>query len=205
LTWASRVPTIAAGSVTVQPEPAKPYLSDAERALLLALARDALEAAVRRRPARAIPGDHAGRLGSPGACFVTLQAFGQLRGCIGSLEARLPLSEATCDMAAAAALRDPRFMPVSESELPHVRLSLSVLTPLERIADPAQVRVGEHGLVISRAERRGVLLPQVATENGWDRETFLDRTCVKAGLLPGAWREPGTNIDVFRAEVFGED
>ncbi len=181
------------------------YLGPDERRALLRVARDGLEAAVLGRPPEPVPGELAGHLGAPGACFVTLVEGGELRGCIGGLEASEPLSQAARAMAAAAALRDPRFRPVQPAELPRVELSLSVLTPLRRLVDPAELEVGRHGLVVTRGGHRGVLLPQVAVEHGWDRAAFLARTCQKAGLPLDAWRDPETVLEVFSAEVVREE
>jgi AmmeMemoRadiSam system protein A len=180
------------------------YLDATERQTLLLAARDALEACVERRTPHPGPEDRSGRLGELGACFVTLYLRDDLRGCIGNLEAREPLGSAVRSMTEAAALRDPRFSPVAPAELSHIRISLSVLTPLRVIHGVEEIEVGIHGLVISRGSQRGVLLPQVASERGWDRETFLDQTCLKAGLPPEAWRDPDTRVEVFSAEVFGE-
>jgi len=178
-------------------------LSDAERRTVLRIAEDALEAAVTHRPPRPVQGEAEGHLGEPGACFVTLYEHGDLRGCIGSLVPTAPLGQVVRAMTEAAALRDPRFRPVSPPELPGLSLSLSVLTPMRRIDDPREVQVGLHGLVVSRGDRRGVLLPQVAVERGWDRETFLEQTCIKASLPIDAWQDPETTLEVFSAEVFG--
>ena len=180
------------------------YLTPEERQELLRVARDGLEAAVAGRPPDVHPAERTGHLAEPGACFVTLYEGGELRGCIGGLEARMPLSDCVRAMAEAAALRDPRFHPVAPAELPGIDLSLSVLTPLRRIDDPRHLEPGVHGLVVSRGHARGVLLPQVAAERDWDRETFLAQTCRKAGLPEDAWRDPATTLEVFTAEVFAE-
>lgn len=182
----------------------EPYLSNDERQELLRVARDGLESAVEGRPADVTAAEQAGHLAEPGACFVTLYERGELRGCIGGLEAKMPLAQCVRAMAEAAALRDPRFHPVAPAELSQIDLSLSVLTPLRRIDDPAQLQPGVHGLVVSRGDARGVLLPQVAAERDWDRETFLAQTCRKAGLPEDAWRDPSTTLEVFTAEVFAE-
>ena len=186
------------------PSGERPHLDAMERATLLAVAGDALEAAVGGRPPRRIAGEDRGHLAEPGACFVTLRERGHLRGCIGTLEARIPLAEETRAMTAAAALRDPRFPPVSVEELPSLALSLSVLSPMRTITDVAEIEVGRHGIAIERPPHRGVLLPQVAVELGWDRQTFLAQTCAKAGLPADAWRDPGTQIEIFEADVFGD-
>ncbi len=108
-------------------------------------------------------------------------------------------------MAVAAASQDPRFPPLSRDELDEVDLEISVLSPLRRIKDVSEIEVGKHGIYIISPRGRGVLLPQVATEYGWDRDTFLDQTCVKAGLAPGCWRDPSTEIYIFSAQIFGEE
>ncbi len=134
--------------------------------------------------------------------FVTIHKRGQLRGCIGYIEGHGPLHKTIEDMAEAAAFRDPRFSPVKENELPELEFEISVLTPLKRIKDVDEVQVGKHGIYIKKGWFSGLLLPQVATEYGWDRQTFLEHTCQKAGLPPNAWKEKDTEIYIFSADVF---
>ena len=134
--------------------------------------------------------------------FTTLYLHGKLRGCVGYPGAILPLFRTVIETAQAAAFDDPRFAPVSIEEAEALKISLSVLSPL-RLIRADDVEIGRHGLVISHAGRRGLLLPQVATEHGWDRITFLEQTCRKAGLPANAWRE-GAVIEAFTAEVFGD-
>jgi AmmeMemoRadiSam system protein A len=142
-------------------------------------------------------------LASPAGAFVTLHAAGgELRGCIGFVEARRPLWTTVWAAARDAALEDPRFDAVRPSEVRDLLIEISVLSPLQP-ALPRNVRVGEHGIVLSLGPRRGLLLPQVATERGWSRERFLDAGCEKAGLPRDAWRT-GASLEVFTAEVFGE-
>jgi AmmeMemoRadiSam system protein A len=139
--------------------------------------------------------------------FVTLRrrADGELRGCVGTLRPpRAGLRSLVAETAWASASRDSRFPPVEPGELAGLRIEISILGPLAELAAEAVV-VGVHGLVVRRRGRHGLLLPQVAVEHQLDRETFLDWTCRKAGLLPGEWREPGCEISGFTAEVFGED
>jgi len=138
-----------------------------------------------------------------GAAFVTLKRGDELRGCVGVLSATKPLVHTVGEMALSAALSDPRFPPVAASELDDLTIEISVLSPPQPIR-PEQIEVGVHGLVVVRGLNRGVLLPQVATENNWDRETFLAHTCLKAGLPEDAWRDPQTSILAFAAQVFGE-
>ncbi len=136
--------------------------------------------------------------------FVSLHtASGELRGCIGTILPVGPLDETVTRMAVAAAVEDPRFLPVTLPELANLHIEISALTVPEP-ADPERVEVGRHGLIVTRGPRKGLLLPQVAPEWGWDRFEFLDQTCRKAGLPAGTWREPGTRVEWFEAEVWGE-
>jgi AmmeMemoRadiSam system protein B/AmmeMemoRadiSam system protein A len=136
--------------------------------------------------------------------FVTINKGGDLRGCIGNFVSRQPLYETVIDMAISAASRDPRFSPVKKGELDDLELEISVLSPLRKITDVNEIEVGKHGIYIIKGRNRGVLLPQVATEYGWDRLTFLEQTCRKAGLDMDAWKE-GADILIFDAEVFSEE
>jgi AmmeMemoRadiSam system protein A len=135
--------------------------------------------------------------------FVTVSKAGELRGCVGFVEAARPLIQAVTD-AARRAVVDDRFAPVTRAELADLRLEISVLTPLSPIA-PQDVVVGSHGLLIRHAGRSGLLLPQVAVEHAWDREAFLDHTCRKAGLPSDSWKQPGVELLGFEAEVFAEE
>ncbi len=176
-------------------------LSAAERASLLRLARTQIERTLQGSEPAAL--DAGGSTLGAGA-FVSLHVAGRLRGCIGTFETSRPVQEQVREMATAAATRDPRFPPVTTAELPEVDIEISVLTPPRVVDDVSEIVVGRHGLVVTRGYRRGVLLPQVATEHGWDRQTFLEHTCVKAGLPPDSWQAPETVVEVFTAEVFGE-
>ena len=175
----------------------------AQRHRLLGLARAQLEYLLSDGPEPELP-DDAPELMEPRGVFVTLKRQGLLRGCIGTLLPELPLGRAILEMAEAAALQDPRFPPVRGLELPDMEIEISVLTPFEPVQDPEAIEVGVHGLFIRRGDFSGLLLPQVPTEYGWDREEFLDQTCRKAGLPAGAWRDPETHIWRFSAEVFSE-
>lgn len=169
---------------------------------LLTLARRAVEAAVKGEPAPSLPADLPLLREKCGA-FVTLKKHGELRGCIGCPEPVKELGDAIRDSARSAALHDPRFPAVRPGELPELEIELSVLTPPEPVADIKDIEVGTHGLIIRKGFQSGLLLPQVATEWGWDRQTFLEYTCRKAGLPPDAWQR-GAEILSFSAEVFGE-
>ncbi len=180
---------------------AAPYLDAEERSALLGIARRAIESYLRERKVPGIEGA-AGKLSEAGSAFVTLTKNRRLRGCIGYTEAVAPLYRVVQECAVAAATEDPRFPPVSAAELPSLRIEISVLTPLVPIL-PEEVEVGRHGLMVTKGRMRGLLLPQVPSEMGWDLETFLDQTCVKAGLPSSAWRH-GATLQGFTAEVFGE-
>ncbi len=134
--------------------------------------------------------------------FVTIQKKGQVRGCIGYIKAYEPLHKTVEKMAAEAAFRDPRFPPVKEKELSELDIEISVLTPLRKITDVNEIEVGKHGIYIMKGGWSGLLLPQVATEYGWDRQTFLEHTCQKAGLPPNAWKEKDAEIYIFSADIF---
>jgi len=136
--------------------------------------------------------------------FVTLKIGGRLRGCIGTVEPRKPLKDTVREMARAAATGDPRFLPIDSMELPAIDLEISVLSPSRRVHSPEEIVAGTHGLIIERGLNRGLLLPQVATEQGWDVETFLGCACEKAGLPSNAWRDKNTRIFIFTALVFAE-
>jgi hypothetical protein len=134
--------------------------------------------------------------------FVTLKINGQLRGCIGHIVGDEPLTQTIVKMARAAAFEDPRFPPLSKAELDRVEIEISILSPLERVPDLNKIVPGKHGLLVRKGWYSGLLLPQVATEWGWDRETFLAHTCQKAGLPMNCWQDPETEIYWFQAVVF---
>jgi AmmeMemoRadiSam system protein A len=181
-------------------------LSDGDKKALLRIARDSIEAALTGDP-RPRPAVDSEALKCLCGCFVTLRNGEELRGCIGTFAAGMPLHQTVRQMAGAA-LRDPRFLerPVTARELPHIHIEISVLTPLERIQDPMkQIELGRHGICIDGPLGSGCFLPQVATETGWTLEQFLARCCAgKAGLPPDAWKWPEVAVYRFEAEVFGE-
>ena len=135
--------------------------------------------------------------------FVTLHHLDRLRGCIGYLESDRPLVDVVARCAVSASNADPRFPPLARSEFPEITLEISVLGPIEPVADVNEIEIGRHGLIVQAGPARGLLLPQVATERGWNRETFLGYTCLKAGLASNAWKT-GVLLFKFEAEVFGE-
>ena len=136
-------------------------------------------------------------------CFVTIKQKGELRGCIGNFVSDQPLYQLVQEMAVSAATRDPRFYPMKVDDLTDFTLDISVLSPLEKAASVEEIKVGKHGIYIVKGSYRGVLLPQVATEYGWNRDQFLQHTCIKAGLPQDAWQGE-CDIYIFSAQVFGE-
>jgi hypothetical protein len=176
-------------------------LREEEKRLLHHIARRAIEDVARGEPVPGFKVDSGILMDKRGA-FVTLKKHGQLRGCIGYIKGIKPLYRAVAEMAVAAAFNDPRFTPVTEAELRDLEIEISVLTPLKRVDDVGQIQVGRDGIYIKRGNYAGLLLPQVATEYGWDRKTFLERTCLKAGLSKDAWKDENTRIYVFSADVF---
>jgi uncharacterized protein len=177
--------------------------SDQQKKKLLALARRTIEEGAfgNKKPR---PETDDADLAIPAGAFVSLHKRGGLRGCIGRFEADSPLNETVIDMAWAASKNDPRFNEVGKEELPDIDIEISVLSPLRKISDVKEIKVGRHGIYIIRGGRRGTLLPQVALEQGWNRETFLRHTCMKAGLPPDAYKDEGTDIYIYDALVFGE-
>ena len=180
-------------------------LNETQRQLLLKLARTSIESTLAGNAPAGSEDEFDEVLRRPAGAFVTLRTrSGDLRGCIGSIQAVQPLYRAVITSAISAAFRDPRFLPVRADEMEHLELEISVMGPIEEVRDVQDINVGRDGLIISRGRNAGLLLPQVATEYGWDRDTFLDQTCVKAGLPPGAWRTQQARIEKFAAEVFSE-
>lgn len=180
-------------------------LSDDHRKTLLTIARQSIAAVLGGRAPEWNAGDFDDVLRRPAGAFVTLKTHeGDLRGCIGSIRAVDPLYKAVASSAISAAFRDPRFAPLHAGELEQLDLEISVMGPIEAVTNFEDIVVGRDGLIISRDRYAGLLLPQVATEYRWDRETFLQQTCVKAGLPRDAWRDADCRIEKFSAVVFGE-
>ncbi len=180
-------------------------LSKEEKLYLLKLCRKTLEAYFQGKifHPEPPPRDKYPHLYEKKGVFVTLTKAGRLRGCIGTLQGEKPLYEEVCDVVLSSALRDPRFPPLKESELDEIEIEISVLSSFVR-AYPDEVEVGRHGIYIKKGPFRGLLLPQVATEYGWDRETFLKHGCLKAGLPENCLEDPETELYIFTAEVFSE-
>jgi hypothetical protein len=183
-----------------------PFSLDAhEKNELLALARKSVESAVKEKKPYEPAASAMESLNQERGAFVTLKKAGELRGCIGYTSAMKPLYMTVRDTATFAALRDPRFPPVSASELGELNYEISVLSPLRRVQDIREIKVGEHGLLMKNGTYEGLLLPQVPVEQGWDRQTFLEETCAKAGMRAGCWKDENTDIFKFTAVVFGEN
>jgi AmmeMemoRadiSam system protein A len=179
-----------------------PMFTGEQKSALVRIAREAVRAAALGVKSPPLP---PAAFPPASGAFVTLKRGGRLRGCIGTLACRGPLAEDVARAAVSAAREDPRFAPLAAAELDGLDVEVSILGPLEPIdpLDPTAFEIGRHGLVVEQGYRRGLLLPQVATEWGWDRETFLSQTCVKAGLAPDAWRR-GATVHRFAGEVFGD-
>ena len=178
-------------------------LNDSDKAKLLNLARKTLEEHFVRGSMPDFQTDCPGLLERKGA-FVSLHREGDLRGCIGQLEPDHKLFKTVQHCTLSAAFSDPRFPPLQQKELDGLDIEISVLTPFRRVENMEEITVGQHGLYIVRDHFRGLLLPQVAVQYRWDRVTFLEQTCYKAGLKESAWKDPQTNIYIFEAEVFSD-
>jgi AmmeMemoRadiSam system protein A len=178
-------------------------LSTIERAALLGIARRAILAQLSGGAAPELPAE--GALAEVRGAFVTLHVDRELRGCIGTFTPTESLARTVARMAVAAASEDPRFPPLDPADVPRLHIAISALGPRRPLADPLTVRVGTDGLIVGRGWHRGALLPKVAVEHGWSAEEFLKHVCLKAGLPARAWREPGTELEAFGAEEFGEE
>jgi AmmeMemoRadiSam system protein A len=177
-------------------------LTHEQERILLQLARRAIENHFRAggglKPG---PGDPV--MKEKRGAFVTLKSDGELRGCVGYPLPLKPLDETIVEMAVAAASQDYRFAPLTPEEFVRTKIEISVLSLPRRVRDAGEVEVGRHGIVVSKGVHRGLLLPQVPLEHGWDRETFLRHGCLKAGLPADEWKK-GANIEIFEARVFSE-
>jgi AmmeMemoRadiSam system protein B/AmmeMemoRadiSam system protein A len=178
-------------------------LSRDEESELLRIARESIDCRLKKKAIPEFKPDSPNLTQKRGA-FVTLNKGGHLRGCIGYILPMKPLYQTVSEVAIEAALGDPRFPPLTDTELSGVTIEISALTPLERIYDEKKIEVGKHGLYVKKGLNSGLLLPQVATEYGWSREAFLEHTCYKAGLPKDAWKEDA-EIYIFSAEIFSEE
>jgi AmmeMemoRadiSam system protein A len=189
-------------SAEVPREGGKPATTPAEKELLR-IARETLRAAVEEGQTYEPPKPESAELLEKRGVFVTLKSRGMLRGCIGYVLPTVPLYLAVRDMAINSALRDPRFPPVAVAELSGIYIEISIMTLLQPVEDPGEIVVGEDGLVIEAGGRSGLLLPQVAPEQGWNREQFLEGICMKAGLPPDAYTREDAKLQKFQAHIFG--
>ncbi len=183
--------------------PAMFQLTESDQQLLLQIARNSVRAYLCNETFNP-PEIASGILRESFGIFVSIHKHRELRGCIGNVHANGPLYRSAAECAIAAAVGDPRFIPLTNEDLPFVSFEISVLSPLQRIEDITEIEVGTHGVLISKQGYRGLLLPQVATAHCWDRITFLQQACRKAGLMADDWRE-GAAIHRFSAFVFGEE
>ena len=171
-----------------------------ERAVLLKLAHESILSSLEQREVSLTPPSP--HFSEPRGEFTTIYSKGQLRGCVGYVLPVVSLYRTVAETARAAAFEDTRFSPVTLEEARALEVSLSILSPLKAI-QPEEVEIGIHGLVVTYGGRRGLLLPQVPVEHGWDRVTFIEQTCQKAGLPRDAWQQ-GATLEAFTAEVFGD-
>lgn len=178
-------------------------LTKEEQKTLLELARNSIKAALLGNKLPSLPAPK-GNCALHAGAFVTLHKRGQLRGCIGNMVGYGVLVKTVQEMAVASATQDYRFKQVALDELGEIDIEISVLSPMKEIKDVNEIQVGVHGIMMIQGHKRGVLLPQVAVEQGWNRDEFLMHTCYKAGIAPDAWRDPKTIIEIFSAQVFGE-
>ncbi len=175
-------------------------LSEKDKEQLREIAKNAIESALFGQEKVAVSPSE--QLKEKGGAFVTIKKKGDLRGCIGYIRAVFPVHQTVKEAAIQAAFHDPRFGPLTRNEWKDIEIEISVLTPMKMIASIEEIEVGKHGLYIERGYESGLLLPQVATEYDWDRITFLEHTCYKAGLHKDAWKGKGVNIYIFSADIF---
>jgi AmmeMemoRadiSam system protein A len=182
------------------------FMNEEQKQVLLRTAKQTVEAVVNHRPAPLPEKTSDPALLAHQGCFVTLKNGDDLRGCIGNFEGDKPLIEMVREMAESSARRDPRFRhnPIRPAELPRLNIEISVLSPMVKTRDPLSLELGKHGIFITSGYNSGCFLPQVATETGWTKEEFLGYCCThKAGLDWDAWKQPGVEVYLFTAEVFG--
>lgn len=180
-------------------------MKDCEHEFLLVLARKSIEFYLATQLLMNIEEPSNPEMLEDRAVFITLTKDGVLRGCIGHMQARMPLYEAVIEMAADAAFDDPRFPEMTAEELTDIKIEISILSPMKRLCDYQKIRLGIDGVLLKKGFRSGVFLPQVATETGWDLDTFLGNLCShKAGLAYNAYKKPETEIFVFQVVKFRE-
>ena len=180
-------------------------LSSEEKSVLLKAARDSIKSVFDEIEIPSPDYQKYPSLKIRSGAFVTLTVKRNLRGCIGYIFAEMGLFETVCEAAVQAAFRDPRFLPVSAEEVEQLEIEISVLSPSKKINGYEEIEIGKHGLILNHLGRRGLLLPQVAPENNFNRDRFLCAICEKAGFEPYLWQKQKLNIEVFTAEIFSEE
>jgi AmmeMemoRadiSam system protein A len=178
--------------------------TDEEKKILLQIARDSIKEEFGKAVVN-LNREFPDTLKQKCGVFVTLTIDGELRGCIGYIIGDKPLYELVYEVAKKSAFEDPRFYPLSEEEVDHIEIEISVLSPPKRIESIDEIKIGEHGLIIQKGPFHGLLLPQVATKYNWTVKEFLEHTCLKAGLSKNEWKDPQTKIEIFSAEIFSEN
>ncbi len=180
-------------------------LSTKEKDILLLAARKSIKSLFGKTNIPLVDYEQFPNLKLKAGAFVTLKIKGELRGCIGYIISEQPLFETICEVAEHSAVQDPRFPPLTQKEFNLVNIEISVLSPMEKISEYSEIKIGEHGLLVEEGYHRGLLLPQVATENNYSVPQFLSSVCMKAGLSPDLWQRKKLNLKVFSALVFHEE
>jgi len=180
-------------------------LTSEEKGILLKAARQSIKAVFGENDEPAADYEKYPSLKIKSRAFVTLTINKNLRGCIGFIFAEISLFETVCEAAIQAAFRDPRFLPLSQAEIERTEIEISVLSEPEKITSYNDIEIGKHGLILNHLGRRGLLLPQVATENHFNLERFLSAICEKAGFEPYLWQKQKLNIEVFTADIFSDE
>jgi AmmeMemoRadiSam system protein A len=180
-------------------------LSSKEKKILLTAARESIRSLFAKADIPVVDYTTYPNLKLKAGAFVTLKINNELRGCIGFITSEQPLFDTICEVAKHAAVQDPRFTPLTPQEFNSVQIEISVLSPMKKISDYTEIKIGEHGLLVEEGYHRGLLLPQVATENDYSVEQFLTSICMKAGLSPNLWQRKKLNLKVFTALVFNEE
>jgi len=180
-------------------------LSDTDREVMFHAARLSITRALAGLPPLPAGNEVPDTLRREAGAFVTLLLARELRGCIGFIEPVASIYDTVCEAAARAATEDPRFDPVDPAEAANLAVEISVLSPMRRVSDVREIEIGTHGLLVQHGRHRGLLLPQVAAEYGWDRDTFIRQTMHKAGLSPTQWNHPDVRLYVFSADVYHQD
>lgn len=178
-------------------------LTKSEKEILFQYAHKGIEAAIKAEPVPTAI-ESTTLLSSPSGAFVTIYKFGELRGCVGEVKPEKPLLQTVIDAAYNAAVNDPRFNPVTLDELEDISIEISIISDLKEIKNIEEIEVGTHGIIMEQGEKIGLLLPQVATDYSWDRETFLNQTARKAGLTYDAWKKGNVKISIFTAEIINQ-